>query len=159
MPDCVQIIRSVEPLIREWFGIVNGGRVPSAFSRTMAICSRSRTRRKPRRSNAAITRARSASTGNLGINRHRNLGHKSVKEWQIILNHRSAKCFERKTDCGCDISDRFRRRLSLPNNRSFKSERVGNETISMLFDDNLELTHPVPPVYPSEVYDDNEAGS
>jgi hypothetical protein len=62
----VQIDRRVEPWIVEWLGIVRGVRVPSAFSRSIAMCSRSRTNRNPRRSNAATTRRFGASTGNGG---------------------------------------------------------------------------------------------
>lgn len=37
IPAWVKIVLSVDDLIREWFGIVNGVRVPSAFSRTIEI--------------------------------------------------------------------------------------------------------------------------
>ena len=64
---CVQIVLKVEPLIRVWLGIVSEVRAPSVFSRTIAICSRSRTRQNPRSSNALTTLLLGVSTGNLGI--------------------------------------------------------------------------------------------
>src|SRR5256714_978013 len=55
------------PLIRGWLGSVSGVRVSSGLSRTIAMCSRSHTRRKPNRSSVSITRALGASTGNLAV--------------------------------------------------------------------------------------------
>jgi hypothetical protein len=43
MCACVSIVRNVEPFILRWFGIVKGVRVPSGFSRSIAMCSRIRT--------------------------------------------------------------------------------------------------------------------
>src|SRR5438132_170527 len=40
MPAWVQIVRKVEALMCEWFGMVKGVRVPSGLSRTMEMCSR-----------------------------------------------------------------------------------------------------------------------
>src|SRR5260370_19790774 len=63
MPACVQMVLSVEPLILLWLGSVTGVFVPSAFSRIMAICSRSRTIENPSVSKAFMTFILGASTG------------------------------------------------------------------------------------------------
>lgn len=69
IPACVQMLLNVNvaPLILGWLGMVSGVRVPSALSRTIAMCSRSRTIRNPSFANALMTLARGASTGNLAI--------------------------------------------------------------------------------------------
>jgi hypothetical protein len=64
---CRQIVRNVDDLMVFWFGRVSGVFVPSAFSLTIARCSRSRTIWKPRASRAATTRDLDASFGNLPI--------------------------------------------------------------------------------------------
>ncbi len=61
------MVRRVDPLMREWFGIVSGVLAPSGFSRASEMCSR--TRRNPRDSNASITRFFGASAGNFGTMR------------------------------------------------------------------------------------------
>jgi hypothetical protein len=64
MPDWRQMVRNVAPLIRGWFGIVSGVRVPSAFWRIIEMCSRSRTISNPKARNAQTIFAFGASTGN-----------------------------------------------------------------------------------------------
>ena len=50
-------------MIKGWLGMVSGVRDPSAFSRIIAMCSRSRTMENPRDSKALITRRFGASFG------------------------------------------------------------------------------------------------
>ena len=64
IPDCEQIVRRVDAFKVEWFGIVSGVRPPSAFCRTIEICSRSRTISKPSACSARRTFAFGASIGN-----------------------------------------------------------------------------------------------
>lgn len=59
----VRMARSVAPLIVGWLGIVSGVRVPSPLSRTIAMCSRSRTIVKPKASSAFTTLRLGASFG------------------------------------------------------------------------------------------------
>ena len=59
------MVLSVDLLRRSWLGIVNGVLLPSALSRIRAMCSRSRTRRKPSFSSDLITLSLGASAGNL----------------------------------------------------------------------------------------------
>jgi hypothetical protein len=69
-PGCPRLSadrRSVELLIVAWPGIVSGVLLPSSFSRTIEMCSRSLTRVKPRISNALTTLAFGASTGNFWL--------------------------------------------------------------------------------------------
>src|SRR6266567_7968144 len=63
MPAWVQMVLRVDPLIVLWLGSVTGVFVPSASSRIIAICSRSRTRENPSISNALMTFILGASTG------------------------------------------------------------------------------------------------
>ena len=65
IPDCVQMDRNVEPLMRGWLGIVNGVTVPSSFSRAMEICSFSRAMSNPKIFSALITRFFGASLASI----------------------------------------------------------------------------------------------
>ncbi len=71
--DCRKIVLSVEPFIVLWFGIVSGVRVPSAFSRIMAMWLPSLTSSNPNVWRALITGSRGASAGNFGITPSRQL--------------------------------------------------------------------------------------
>ena len=74
-----QITRRVDDLIVLWFGSVRGVFVPSAFSRTIAICSSSRITRNPRAPRAATTLAFEASLGILGISQRLQVRSRSYR--------------------------------------------------------------------------------
>ena len=114
MPACVQIVRKVEDLIVGWFGIVNGVRVPSSFSLTIAICSRLRTIENPSRSNARITllsvhqRETYSSGGELRF------GNKGFEHWGFAVECIPAKCFNMKINRRFNVGQCFLIGIALP---------------------------------------------
>src|SRR5260370_12536457 len=96
------MVRNVDAFMWRWLGIVNGVRVPSGFSRTMAMCSRSRTLRKPSNSRARTTLCLGASTGNLGMR----LSDEGVQDRRIAFESIRAERFQMEADGGLAIRQR-----------------------------------------------------
>lgn len=92
MPAWVKIVRKVDPFILGWLGMVKGVRLPSVFSRIIAIWFAFRTSRNPRFSNAMITLFTEASTGNLVINNNSRFSQKSLQHRLLVV-----ECFFSET--------------------------------------------------------------
>ena len=93
----VQMVSRVDPLIVAWFGIVNGVRVPSEFSRIIEMCSPVRTTRNPRSSKARMTRVseRPLEISAFGLNVC--FGHISVKYGGLTVKNLPAEGLYVKT--------------------------------------------------------------
>src|SRR6267154_4537868 len=113
--------------------MVNGVRVPSEFSLTIAMCSRSRTKRKPSCSSARITRFLGASTGNLGIG----FRDKSLQHGRFRFDCFRAKSFDVETDGRLAICQRLLTGVTLSNHDSLQAKWVSNVTVGMLLNDHF----------------------
>lgn len=120
-----------------WFGIVSGVRVPSGLSRTMEMCSRSRTMRNPRDSSARKTLRFGASIGNLGTR----FGDEGVEDWGISLKGLGPECFQVEADCGLTVRQSSFIRVPFSDDNAFQAERVCDVPVRMLFHHDFPSLH------------------
>lgn len=120
----------------EWFGMVRGVRVPSEFSRTIAICSRSRTMRNPTDSRARTTFRFGASTGNLGMG----LGDERLQDRRVGFP-RVREGLQVETDSRLAVGQRGIVGITLANHYAFHAERISNISIGMLFHHDFPCLH------------------
>jgi hypothetical protein len=96
IPDCEQMVRRVDALRVEWFGIVSGVRLPSGFCRTIEMCFRSRMI-----SNLSVRSARRtfASAHRPGISSlaQRSLGNKGLHDVILIVESVFPETFNMKS--------------------------------------------------------------
>lgn len=134
--------RSVEDLIVEWLGIVSGVRVPSSFPRTMAICSRSRTTTKPRRSRALTTfcfleRRQGISTSGSKLS----FGNERFEDRRVSFKGIWTKGFDMETYRRSNVSEGFFISIALPHDNPFQAQRIRNITVMVPFYDYLKSVH------------------
>ena len=141
MPDWVQIVRNVEALMNEWFGMVRGVPVPSGFSRNIEMCSFSRTTRNPRDSKALTTRRLEHRLGIWALDFNSRLGDGCLQDWRINLQDFLAECFDVEADCGSCIIQRLLVRIPLADDNPLEAERIRHESVWMFLHYEQELSH------------------
>src|ERR1051325_2910535 len=144
--------RSVEPLMRGWLGIVRGVIETSSFSRTIAMCSFSRTILNPRISKVFDHTLFWRIPGEPRHSENLRLCHECFQYAFLFIDRFRSECFNVESNGGANVLQGFVIGVALANHDTLQSNWVRNVTILVLFDDDLDcrsFAHCVTSINPS----------